>query len=312
VFFVVPSMTNGGKVTPMPTISPTVLVSVVPTELSTPSAIPSTFTPSPTVDSQESVTVPDIPTLQQFMLDLINDDRRSNGLSEVGWDDIAANAGLRHAQEMARYDYLSHWDLEGHGPDYRYSMVGGTNCVRENVYISSGIAPVTLDDWKELIRQAEQALMESPGHRDNILSPEHTHVGIGIAYETDAAGGRLTIAQEFVNKYLTLQPVLHRVSLGSSLTLAGKLGSGLDNPYIDLAYESFPTPMSVEDLNNTDTYVSPAESYDGRPLDVDSSGRFSLDILLDNGGLSGIYHIRISGDTEFGRIMVADIVVEVK
>lgn len=42
--------------------------------------------------------------------------------------------------------------------------------------------------------QAEWALMESPGHRANILRPDFTHVGMGVAV---AADGRYLFTQLF-------------------------------------------------------------------------------------------------------------------
>lgn len=317
VFFAVSALSGGKQTTAItPSIPPT--TTTIPDETptaSTATATPPTATTSPPTSVPR--TEPDIPALQQFMHVLVNDDRKSNGRSELGWDSTAASAGLLHAKEMARYNYLSHWDLDGHGPDYRYSMAGGLDYVMENVYIYThtlGMEPSTMEGWQDLIRQAEQALMDSPGHRANILTPEHTHVGIGIAYESDASGWRLTIAQEFINKYLTLQPVPHRVSLGDTVTISGKVTSGnLSDLLINLAYEPFPAPMSVDALNNTSTYSSPAETYDDMLLDVDSSGRFGQEITLDYSSQPGLYHIRIWGNIESGeQIQVSDIVVEVQ
>ena len=247
------------------------------------------------------------------MLTLINEDRRANGLSELAWDSTAAKAGLRHAQEMARFGYLSHWDLEGHGPDYRYSLAGGLDSVRENVYMyehSLGGGPTTADEWENLVQQAHQALMESPLHRDNVLAPEHTHAGIGIAYELGS--GRLRIAQEFVDRYLRLYSLPRQVSQGSTVTVLGQLESNATSPLLSLAYEPFPEPMSVAELNETDTYESAAEVYDTVPILVDDKGRFGPSALLNYQGRSGLYHVRIWVDTPFGQVLAADTVIEAR
>jgi uncharacterized protein YkwD len=255
---------------------------------------------------------PDIPSLQRFMLQLVNEDRRKAGLTEVALDTAATRAGLRHAQNMARYGYLSHWDLDGHGPDYRYSQSGGLDNVRENVYTYQGPAPASLEAWKNLIRQAQQSLMESPGHRDNILAPEHTHVGIGIAYNTTQK--RLTIAQEFVNRYLHFQldPASLNRRIGDEIVVSGQVLPGATSPLLNMAYEPHPTAMSVAELNETSTYTSPAETYEPFNLAVDEAGRFSQSVTLNKDGLAGLYHIRIWVETpKFGRVMASDVVIEV-
>jgi uncharacterized protein YkwD len=139
--------------------------------------------------------------LQKAMLEFINRDRRANGLSPVEWDAAAASAGQQHAQEMADLGYVSHWNIDGYGPDYRYTQAEGLDVVFENVYRlvtrrSDGAAG-TISDWRRAVEEAQAALMESEGHRANILAPEHTHVGIGIAYNVAAGtvGGRANWAR---------------------------------------------------------------------------------------------------------------------
>jgi len=244
------------------------------------------------------------------MLTLVNQDRQANGLTSVAWDEAATAAGLAHAEEMAQFGYLSHWNLEGQGPDYRYTVAGGLNHVRENVHLywhSPGAGPVSREAWETLIRQAQQSLMESPLHRDNILAPEHTHVGIGIAY--NAAAGHLGIAQEFVDHYVTLQPLPPRASLGEAIVIQGRLEAGAVNPFINLAYEPFPAALTLAKLRTTGTYKSPAETYEVVPLSGDAGGRFSRSVILDNRGQAGLYHVRVWVETEFGQIMAADVIV---
>ncbi|MBN1139470.1 MAG: CAP domain-containing protein [Anaerolineae bacterium] len=245
------------------------------------------------------------------MLTLINEERRANGLAELTWDGAAA-AGLAHAQDMARPGYLSHWNTEGYGPDHRYTLAGGLDAIRENVYMyghSAGAGPTTPDEWADLIQQAQRTLMESPGHRDNILASEHTHIGISIAYDADA--GRLRIAQEFVDRYVTLQSIPGRASLGDSITISGRISPGGSAPWLNLAYGPFPEPMGVAELNTTGTYSSSAETYQALPFTVEADGRFRQQIALDHGGQLGLYHIRIWVDVSGISVLASDVIVEV-
>ena len=247
------------------------------------------------------------------MLTLVNQDRQANGLTSVAWDEAATAASLAHAEEMAQFGYLSHWNLEGQGPDYRYTMAGGLDHVRENVYLyqhSPGAGPVSREAWETLIRQAQQSLMESSLHRDNILTPEHTHVGIGIAY--NAAAGYLGIAQEFVDHYVTLQPLPSRASLREAIVVRGRLEAGAANPVINMAYEPFPATLTLAELRATGTYESPAEIYEVVPLSVDDGGRFNQSVILDNRGQAGLYHVRVWVETKFEQVLAADVIVGVQ
>ncbi len=254
---------------------------------------------------------PNIPALQQFMLTLINNDRRANGLPELAWNNTAATAGLRHAGEMARSGYLNHHNLTGYGPDYRYALAGGLDAVRENAYVHQlrfGAGPTSPEQWQELIRHAQQLLMESPIHRSNILAAEHTHVGIGLAYEP--ANGWLTITQEFVDRYVTLQPFPRQVSPDDTITIVGKLENSASKPLLNLAYEPLPKPMTASELKVAGAYSSAAKTYKAIPLMVDSQGRFEQSITLNNKGRAGLYHIRVWADTAFGKVLAADVVVK--
>jgi uncharacterized protein YkwD len=239
-----------------------------------------------------------IDRLQNKLLELINQDRSAAGLTPVVWDEIAAEAGQRHAEEMAELGYLSHWNFDGYGPDYRYSLVGGLHMAQENVFSYSKrtedgrAVPVT--DWEDLAVTAQASLMASEGHRNNILAPEHTHVGIGVAYQSTT--GEFRVAQEFVNQYIDLQPPPLRVTGGERFVVQGTLREGVLNPVINLAYEGYPSPLSLEDLGSRDTYRSPAIFLQEIPFQL--NGRdlvFEMEIPPDS--LSGLYHLRIWVDT---------------
>ncbi len=301
------------KLTPTALPPTATTAAVLPTETPTATiaALAPTATLAPTVDVTAFV-APDIPTLQRLMLQRINEDRRANGLEEVVWDETAALAGTQHAKEMAQYGYISHRNLDGYGPDYRYSMAGGAHYVMENVYATwhaPGDAPQSAAEWEQWVRDAQQAFMDSEGHRANILKPERTHVGIGMAYEPDT--GYFVIAQEFVNQYVTVQPLLRRATLGDAVTLSGWLGAGASDPLLNIAYEPQPTPLSLDALTDG-TYTSPAENYDIPDITTTDEGQFTATFILNNQNQPGLYHIRLWVETKFGQVPVMDTVIQVQ
>ena len=73
------------------------------------------------------------PSIEQDIFATINQQRFEAGLSQVVWDELASQAALAHAQDMARDGYLSHWDVNGKLPQQRYAEIGGRDYVAENV-----------------------------------------------------------------------------------------------------------------------------------------------------------------------------------
>lgn len=251
--------------------------------------------------------------LQKLMLELINQDRMANGLQPVQWDSLAAAVGQSHAEEMASVGYLSHWNLDGYGPDHRYARAGGTDTVFENVYHfqsrwSDGTA-ASIPDWSKVIRDAEASLMDSEGHRANILAPEHTHVGIGIAY--NSATGDLKIAQEFLNRYVQISPLPRRARLSDRVVLRGKFLGNSSDPVVNLAYEPVVMPLSLEQLKATGTYQSVAKTVGVIPVHLEGNAEFTAEIRLPANGRPGLYHIRLwVNHGAFKGIQVVNAIVE--
>lgn len=284
--------------------------SITPSVIATSSSF--TPTPIPTTNTTET-RVYDLVRLQNLMLDLINADREANSLSFVQWDGFAAQMAQAHAEEMVALGYMSHWNLDGEGPDIRYGRAGGTEFVQENVYMywfryDNG-QPAPIEDWDAVISEAQSSLMNSPGHRANILTSEHTHVGIGIAYNAET--GDVRMAQEFINRYILLESIPQQAHIGDTLMIAGHLLFNVSEPLINLAYEPFPQAMTVSEVESMNTYQSPAEIFLAITPDMHTDSSFSASVTLDFQGQEGIYHIRIWGDIASTTVQAADVIVDV-
>lgn len=275
---------------------------------------PSSAPTSPRVASNATLQPPNLDELRNQMLELINRDRTTTGLGTVQIDTLATQVAQAHAEEMAAHFYMSHWNLQGFGPDLRYTLADGSDTVMENVYMSwqrykNGI-PIPLNDWQKVIADSEKSLMNSPGHRTNILTPEHTHIGIGIAYNDTT--GDVRIAQEFVNHYIDLDPIPQSCKLGDTILVSGQLSPGMTEPLINLAYESLPRSMSVPELNATNTFQSPAKFVTAVAPQMVAAGIFKASVMFDRNNSPGIYHIRIwvSGGT--AKILAVDRIIFVE
>ena len=125
------------------------------------------------------------PEAEDEMLRLINQERTSRGLAPLHADHALAQAAREHASDMLKRGYFSHSTPEGVSPAERASAAGAVYfLMAENLALSK-------DVWT-----AHRGLMNSPGHRANILSPSFSRVGIG-AEETARYG--TMFAQEFAN-----------------------------------------------------------------------------------------------------------------
>lgn len=99
----------------------------------------------------------------------LNHERASHGLTVLQWDEHAAGAARAHAELMSENGKLSHqFPGEATLPE-RLGATGARFTVSaENVAQT------------EFVEDIHPALMASPGHRANILSPSYNAVGIGM------------------------------------------------------------------------------------------------------------------------------------
>jgi uncharacterized protein YkwD len=143
-------------------------------------------------DSDERVTLPfkvtnvrPRPDLEKRMLDLVNQERAAAGLSPLAPDPELTEVARQHSTDMFARGYFAHDSPEGLTP---FDRMRAAN-VR---FLAAGenlaLAPT--------LSVAHTGLMNSPGHRENILRPQFGHVGIGIM---DGGMRGLMVSQEFRN-----------------------------------------------------------------------------------------------------------------
>jgi uncharacterized protein YkwD len=116
---------------------------------------------------------------ERQLLDLLDRDRKANGLPALARDARLAAVARRYSDEMAATGEVAHVSPRTGSVIERVSVAGVTpmpNVIAENV----GSAASATD--------AEHAFMGSPGHRDNILNGAVTHVGVGVALGREEGG----------------------------------------------------------------------------------------------------------------------------
>jgi len=113
-------------------------------------------------------------TMEWRMLRLLNKDRKKNGgLAPVAMQEDLREVARKHSRDMAEKDYFAHVNLKGKSPFDRLAMAGVSDVIAgENLAKIGGYPNAT--------QRAETGLMNSPGHRANILNPAYNAVGIGV------------------------------------------------------------------------------------------------------------------------------------
>lgn len=107
--------------------------------------------------------------LESEMLKLVNKERSLVGLEALVADEKARDSARKHGIDMFKKGYFSHINLEGVSPSERMRISDVEfNFSGENLALS-----------KDLI-SAHEGLMNSPGHKKNILHPFFHRVGIGV------------------------------------------------------------------------------------------------------------------------------------
>lgn len=121
----------------------------------------------------------------QEMFKLLNTERKNRGLREFIFDDKLAKVGEGHCRDMFARGYFSHNTPDGKTPFDRmdaagiYYLIAGENLA---------LAPT--------VEEAFTGLMNSPGHKANMLSSDFGRIGISVI---DGGTRGKMFAQEFTN-----------------------------------------------------------------------------------------------------------------
>ena len=125
------------------------------------------------------------PSAEMQMFALVNQERQKAGVRPLTFDDRLRDVGRAHSEEMFRMGYFSHTSPVSGSPFDRMRAAGIPFLIAgENIA------------YAQTVDIAHQALMNSPGHRANILQPQFGRGGIGII-RSQLRG--LMISQEFTN-----------------------------------------------------------------------------------------------------------------
>ena len=111
------------------------------------------------------------------IIDLINSSREKYGLNRLKYSEKATISSRKHSEDMMKKDYFDHINKENETPFDRMKKEGIT-------YINAG-ENIASGQFSAIY--AHEALMNSKGHRKNILG-NYKYIGVGVDF-----GGRYKI-----------------------------------------------------------------------------------------------------------------------
>lgn len=126
-------------------------------------------------DQTEQLDLPDglevsaDPVAERQLFDLVNEERTQRGVGALAWDERLVPVARAHSEEMFKLKYFSH-DSPVAGSPFDRLKTAGVSYSRAGENLA----------YAQSVVVAHRALMDSPGHRENILRPEFTRIGIAV------------------------------------------------------------------------------------------------------------------------------------
>jgi uncharacterized protein YkwD len=123
---------------------------------------------------------------RQF-LELINDERKRGGLGPLAGHERLDRVARAHSADMHEHGFVGHTSKTTGSAEDRVARSGlRTTLVLEN--IGRGYSP----------EEVHRGLVDSPGHRANLVHPQATHVGIGVVLTREDDRFAYLVTQLFI------------------------------------------------------------------------------------------------------------------
>ncbi|OIJ17047.1 serine protease [Anaerobacillus alkalilacustris] len=110
------------------------------------------------------------------LFDLTNASRRNHDLPLLTWDDHVRETARKHSLDMAENQYFSHTNLQGQSPFERMA--------EDNIEFMTAGENLAYGQISSIF--AHEGLMNSLGHRENILKVDFLYLGVGVAFNNES------------------------------------------------------------------------------------------------------------------------------
>jgi len=220
----------------------------------------------------------------------INADRAAAGAPPVAWDERAARVAAAFCVAQVRERTQGHVLTDGSPPYARTGLAGifGLQSENSSTWLTSARSFDRSAVDLALSAHADMLAEKPPadGHRQTILDPEATHVGVGWAQEH----GSFRMAQEFLTRRLAYLTLSSPEENGSIVLLEGKALDSQRLEFVTLAQEPAPHALTKAEANARTSYRYPAPRLAYVP-----EGRKSLRVV----GVETQDRVRVGAGGEF-------------
>lgn len=110
------------------------------------------------------------------LFDITNATRVNHSLSILKWDDHVRGTARAHSEDMALNQYFDHVSLDGQSPFDRM--------LEDDLVFTVAGENLAAGQFSSIF--AHEGLMNSLGHRENILKNEYEFLGIGVAFNSES------------------------------------------------------------------------------------------------------------------------------
>jgi uncharacterized protein YkwD len=148
---------------------------------------PKPVSPPPGVKHLEKV--------EDLVLEMTNQARRAKGLPPLSQDEELTKVARAYSDDMLLRRFFDHTTPDGVTFDERISdhYPHWIYLVGENIWSAFGYNP---GNPSKLAKEIVDDWLSSPGHRENLLDPRFTHLGVGVSARNSA----IRATQEFVGR----------------------------------------------------------------------------------------------------------------
>ena len=141
---------------------------------------------TPSTENKPSTPSGNFANFQKEVLDLVNVERSNRGLQPLKFNSELSNVATLKSQDMIDKNYFDHTSPTYGSPFDMMKKFGiSYRAAGENIAMGQKTPQEVMNSW-----------MNSDGHRKNILNPDFTELGVGIA----SNGSSLYWTQMFIGK----------------------------------------------------------------------------------------------------------------
>ena len=169
--------------------------------------------PTSEIATQPPAQKSELAAAEQEIYRLVNEHRAQQNLPELRLNTELSQVARDHSIDMGQHNFYGHKDPQGITPQQRINREMGDRYyldgTAENIAYSERSDGFSALSQQQIAGNFMRGWMNSPGHRENILRPAMTHIGIGLQQQ----GNRIYATQNFISYIARLTSPEHEATL---------------------------------------------------------------------------------------------------